>query len=486
MSKTQKSHPDKARALKVVDNPSLAPFGMCVVVLSGVALALTGCTGTPMSKREMSEALSFELASTSAEAAEHVALSDGFAAAVARAVDSNSGYRAAVAQEREAASQVGVAESVRRPQMSADANIGGIREFDSAGGSMTGIYVGISLSQLIYDGGEATAAINRATAEALSARAQRVVQANTLALEVARAWIDVWQFEERIRLLRSRTSEMDTIVGQIERMAANGFVDRAALDSARRQIVDVQLEETRLLTSLADAKVRFRQHFRQTPGRLSWPAEIITPEVARSQANAWQNAPSLEARAASVIAARHGVAEAEAAFRPRIRLQTGLRTPMDTEDPASGTLGLGFGYSFFDGRRRVHQLEVAIARRAAVENQLQEERTTLEAELAAAMAGLSGIERSMPLVAEQIRLSASEAETSRSQISTGQSTLRQLVEAEVENYRAQDRQLAMRAERKMLLLTIAARTGELGRRIGLHTEQPAEERDALTLASQNQ
>ena len=149
-------------------------------------------------------------------------------------------------------------------------------------------------------------------------------------------------------------------------------------------------------------------------------------------------------------------------------------------------LGWALTIAFFDGRRRVHQLEAAIARRAAVEDQLRQEQAALEAELAAAVTRLSGIERSMPLVAEQIRLSASEAETSRSQITTGQSTLRQLVEAEVENYRAQDRQIAMRAERQMLLLTIAARTGELGRRIGLPTEQPAEEREARTLASQDQ
>lgn len=455
------------------------------VTVSGLALALAGCTGTPMAVTEMSTALSAELAAASAEAAEPVALSEGFASAVARAVETNAGYRAALAQEREAASRVGVAESVRRPQLSADANLGGLQEFDSAGDSMTGISGGISLSQLIYDGGESTAAINRATAEALGARAERVSQANALALEVAQAWVDVSQFDQRVRLLRSRTSEMETMVGQMERMAANGFVDRAALDSARRQIVDVRLEETRLQANLADAQVRFRQHFRQAPGRLNQPAELVTPAVARAQAGAWQNAPSLEARAASLIAARHGVEEAEAAFRPSFRLQTGLRTPMDTADPASGNFGIGFDFNMLDGQRRVHQLEAAIARRAVVEDQLRQEQAALEAELAAAVTRLSGIERSMPLVAEQIRLSESEAETSRSQITTGQSTLRQLVEAEVENYRAQDRQIAMRAERQILLLTIAARTGELGRRIGLQTERPSEERDPLTLARQD-
>ena len=62
------------------------------------------------------------------------------------------------------------------------------------------------------------------------------------------------------------------MVGQMERMAASGLVDRAALDSARRQIVGVQLEQTRLEIELADAQVRFRRHFRQTPGRLPRPS----------------------------------------------------------------------------------------------------------------------------------------------------------------------------------------------------------------------
>jgi hypothetical protein len=73
----------------------------------------------------------------------------------------------------------------------------------------------------------------------------------------------------------------------------------------------------------------------------------------------------------------------------------------------------------------------------------------------------------MPLLADKLRLSRLEAETSRSQMMTGQSNLRQLVEAEIAIYRAQDEQIAMQAEQQTLLLTIAARTGALSRLIGL-------------------
>ena len=83
------------------------------------------------------------------------------------------------------------------------------------------------------------------------------------------------------------------------------------------------------------------------------------------------------------------------------------------------------------------------------------------------MTRLSSIERVMPLLADKLRLSRLEAETSRSQMLTGQSNLRQLVEAEIAIYRAQDEQIAMQAEQQTLLLTIAARTGALSLLVGL-------------------
>lgn len=263
---------------------------------------------------------------------------------------------------------------------------------------------------------------------------------------------------------------MDTMVGQMERMAANGFVDRAALDSARRQIVDITLEETRLQADLREAQVRFQRFFNRAPGRLVGPSELITPAQARMAASAWQQSPRLERSAAELLIALSAVASAEAVFRPRARLQAGVSSPMEDGESIDTTLGLVLEYQFGDGGRRESQLASAQARAQAVEAQLTDAQHSLQAELDAALTRLAALERSMPLVAEQIRLSASEAETSRSQITTGQSNLRQLVEAEIENYRAQDRQIAMRAAREILLLTVVARTGELGRQIGLEAE----------------
>ena len=363
--------------------------------------------------------------------------------------------------------QIGVVASARRPQLTGSANIGGIRETGSNAETTTGVAGGVNVSQLVYDGGASASAVNRTTALALSAQAGRVAQGNEIALSAAQAWINLWQYSERLRLMRARTAQMDTLIDQIERMASNGMLDRASLENAQRQIVDIKLEESRLVAGQAEAQVLFQRFFNARPSSITKPSELVTAAQARGLAQDWQTAPGLQRQAAELLAAQAAVGEAQSAFRPRARLQAGARSPLDSDESADLTVGLSLEYSFSDGGRRKAQLETAQARVSATDAQLSDAQRSLEAELQAGLTRLASIERAMPLLADRLRLSRLEAETSNSQMQTGQSNLRQLVEAEIEIYRAQDQQIAMQAERQVLLLTIAARTGALSRLVGL-------------------
>ena len=398
---------------------------------------------------------------------EPIVLTQGLAPALRAAVSSNEGYLGALALEAEAMGQVGVVASARRPQFTGNANIGGIRETGSNADTTTGVAGGVNVSQLVYDGGASASAMNRSTALALSAQAGRVVQGNEIALSAARAWIDLWQYSERLRLMQARTAEMDTLIDQIERMASNGMLDRASLENVQRQIVDIKLEESRLVAGQTEAQVLFQRFFNAKPSSMTKPSELVTAAQARGLAQDWQTAPGLQRQAAELLAAQAAVGEAQSAFRPRARLQAGARSPLNSADSTDLTVGLSLEYSFSDGGRRQAQLETAQARVAATDAQLSDAQRGLEAELQAGLTRLASIERAMPLLADKLRLSRLEAETSRSQMQTGQSNLRQLVETEIEIYRAQDQQIAMQAERQVLLLTIAARTGALSRLVGL-------------------
>lgn len=438
--------------------------------IAAALVLLASCDG-PTEMSDMRKAVDERLTTYSSEVPSIVGgpipLTQGLSPALKTAVSMNEGYLGALALEAEAMGQVGVASSARRLQLTGNANVGGIRETGTNANTTTGVAGGINLSQLVYDGGASASVINRATALALSAHAGRVAQGNEIALNAAHAWINLWQYSERLRRMQARTVEMDTLVEQIKRMASNGMLDKASLEHVQRQIVDIKLEEARLVAGQSEAHVLFQRFFKVKPAQVPQPAELVSAGQARSLAENWQTAPGLQRLSAELFAAQAAVGEAKSSFKPNVRLQAGAGSPLDTASSPSMTVGFSLQYSFSDGGRRTKQLEAAEARVVATDAQLSDAQRGLEAELQAGLTRLASIERAMPLLADKLRLSRSEAETSRSQMLTGQSNLRQLVEAEIDIYRAQDQQIAMQAERQTLLLTIAARTGALSLLVGL-------------------
>lgn len=401
-----------------------------------------------------------------------VSIASDFDKAILQAVEANDGYRAVLSSEKAMMAGVGVAESVRRWQVASTSTIGAIRERGGRNPSntTTGLAAGIQASQLIYDGGESVANINSATAKAVGARVERTIIGNELALEAARAWIDVWQYKEKLDLLNARSIEMETVVLQIERMASNGMMDRAAVDSVRRKIVAISLEQARLQSDLSQAQVRFTRFFNQKPAQMAMPAGLVTTSDAQAQAGAWQEAPVLQRNAVELIVAQNAVLAAKAAFKPKAKFQAGVNSPIQDGESTDITLGLALEYNLGDGGRRKSQLSAAEAQMHSAKMSLSDAQRSLKAEMDAAVQQLKAIELSMPLVARQITLSASGAETAKSQLATGQANLNQVIEAKIENYRAEVRQITIRAEYMSLQLAIASRTGFLGRLIGLPTD----------------
>lgn len=454
---TSKTH---ARSLKCT---------LSIIGLSAFSV-VTGCASsiTPLEMMEddVAQIIQEDNSSVDAQAGE-IDVNNGVVAALNNAVMSSDTYRSALAAERQALSGIDVAESARRLQVNGSFMAGVVRADERGDQLEAGGSAQVNVSRLIYDGGASAAAINQATAQAIIARSNRENVANEIALEAARAWLDVWQYQERLYLLNVRTSEMEELLSQIERMAHNGMLDRAMLEDARRQVVTINLEESRLQASLGEAEIRFSRFFRTTAGRLVRPSEVISISMAREEARAWQQAPALQRAAAEVIVAQNELSAAEAAFRPRASIQAIASSPMDEDEETDASIGLSLQYTFGDGGRRRAEFDSAVSRLEAARAQLSALQSSLDADIQAAINQLDAIQRAMPLLNENIRLAEASAETARSQIATGQSNLRQLVDAEIESYRSSDELIEIRAERLLLQFTIAARTGALARSIGL-------------------
>ena len=443
-----------------------------VIVLPPILL-MSACIPQPSKQYSVSETITSTLSSVVLEAGSdnqlQIDLKSDFGKALNEVVRSNKAYSAALASERSLLNKVASAESVRRPQIRGNSTVGGVRETGGTASDKTtkGMAAGVNVSQLIFDGGLSSANIDQAMAQSLRATAERQVIGNEIALEAAQAWIDYWQYQSRLNILDIRTSKMDDLVSKMERMANNGMIDRSALDSARRQSLDMALEEKLLWNGLDEARIKFKRFFNQEINNISKPEEIVDLAEARVQANSWQEAPALRQTAAEVVIAINAVKIAKAAFKPQARVQAGVTSPMDTGDSTDSSIGLLLEYTFGDGGKREADLKQAEAGLEAAEARLVDVQKVFSAEMEASLNKLNSLAASLPLVSEKISISRVEAETARSQLSTGQSNLRQLIDAELENYRAEDKQIVLDAEKLVLQLGIAAKTGALGKLINL-------------------
>lgn len=449
---------------------------MCAAACLTLLFMLGSCGESPAGRLKISNdimaTLTIPMPSRQSISPDAVSIESDFRKALLQAVEANEGYRAALFSEQALLADIGVAESVRRWQVTGNSTVGGVRETGGAQPSKTttGIAGGVTASQLIYDGGESVANINTASAQAVGAQLDRIIIGNELALEAARAWIDLWQFEKKLDLLKARSMEMETVVSQIKRMASNGMIDRAALDSVLRKIVNISLEQARLQSDLGQAQVRFARFFHQEPTGLEMPTDLISTFDARAQAGAWREAPNLQRSAVELIVAQNSVLAAKAAFKPKAKLQTGVTSPMQHGESTDVSLGVALEYTLGDGGKRNAQLDAAEARLASARDGLLDAQRSLKAEMDATVQQLDAIELSMPLLERQITLSASGAKTAKSQLATGQANLNQVIEAKIEQYRAEDRKITAHAEKVIMQFVIASRAGLLGHIIGLPSD----------------
>ncbi|WP_322896200.1 MULTISPECIES: TolC family protein [unclassified Yoonia] len=429
-----------------------------------ILLGMTGCTA-PMGIAQMQLAMVDRLDSISSiPAPQATAPATEFRPALRAAVLADPAYIAAKAEETAALAQIGVAASLRQPQLVGSLDLGTTMGDQAA---RSGATAGLVLSQIVYDGGALVAGVNRVTAQALAAREGRIAAGNDSALAAATLWITLWHYQARATQMQTRSANMARLVAQIARMADNGLLDQAALAQAQRQVIDMRLEEERLQEAAETARRDFARRFPAQAGVLPAPDRLLDDTAAAALAKNAAKAPIMQQQVAALFAAEAALAEAEANSGPRARLQLAARGPEDRATTPDLSLGLRLDYTLGDGGRAERQLAAATARVAADQARLDQIKDGLAEALQAELSRLSAIDRALQLSAEKLRLSRAEAEAARAQLQTGGADLRELIDAELAIYGAQDQQLALRAEYEILLLAIAARTGGLSTLIAL-------------------
>jgi len=445
-------------------------------LFAGSVVALTvlaGCeTANTSSSQELEASVAAMTRGNVTRSADHdtvrtpVIIDQGYSQALRVAVLENQRFTASIRQYREADAGIRVSQSAARPQISAGATVGGISGSNEAR-LTTGAIGNVTLSQLIYDGGATRASIAGATAQAYAARANVNVAGNEVGRDAAMAWIDLWQANAHLALLRERVNEVSPMIERIERLISNGIVDRAALAAAQRQLLDLRLEEERLQASLRDATERFNRYFGSRPTSVPAPQRLFSEAELAQMGSTWPDSPALIAAAAELIVAERAVDAARGRTRPTIRVGAGVSSPTSRSDNPDANIGLMVQYNFGDGGRRAADIERLNERLQAGRDTFEDALASADVEVQTALSTHRSLRGTISVLEAQIVTLNTERSTLRSQITSGQANLRQLVESEVLYYRAQARLVEVRGELAKLEITLSSRTGQLMQRLNV-------------------
>ena len=396
-----------------------------------------------------------------------VDLSQGYRAALRTAILENQAFAASVRRYRGADAGIRVAQSATRPQIDSSATLGGIVEGGDVSDSDAGAAGNITLSQLIYDGGRTRADIAGATARAYAARANVAVAGNEVGRDAALAWNDLWQANARIALLRDQIDEVSPLVERIEQLISNGLIDRAVLAAAKRQFLDLKLEEETLTAALRDAQERFNRYYRDRPRSVSAPPRLLSEAELARTSRIWPDSPALIAAAAELISAERAVAAAQAELRPTLSLRTGASSPLGETDAPNFNAGLVLQYTFGDGGRRKAEIERLDEDLQAGRARFEDTKSETRVEVDTTLSRHRALRQSLAVVKAQIEELDVERKTLRSQITSGQSDMRRLVEAEILYYRARSRHISLRGDIAELEITLASLTGQLTEKLDI-------------------
>jgi adhesin transport system outer membrane protein len=400
-------------------------------------------------------------------------LSGDFTKDLSKIVTNSSEYTVAVNNYESAFSQILVAGADRELQISASANAGQTIK-DGAGLASTterGASANLSVSQLIFDGGSSVARIDQARANAFIAEMDLELVANTTAKDAAVSWINLDTLNKRNTQFQALITKTEKMLTQMETLVASGMVDKSASASAEIAARALSLEKANLDAQIAAAEASYMKFFGAVPKNLTTPPSLLTvADLTHIQRN-WNRAPIMARTAAQVLSAKQSLLAAQGREKPTVGFKAGLASPMEKDERTTYAIGLEMSWIIGDGGRREASTAAQAANLKAAEQKLKGAKLAGRRELDTALSRRTALITSLNTFAVQEAAAQNELKIMWSQLATGQTTVRKLIQAEEKAYRTSDQRISVASELLKIDFEMLASSGLLSKRLGINTSE---------------
>lgn len=233
--------------------------------------------------------------------------------AVRRALDRHPEVLAAWAEVAQARTEVDIARNAYLPALSA-----------SAGPAGQGLGYDVTLSQTLYDFGQASGQIGQKRAVLQQKEANFEVVRDDAALEVVEVYLDLAAKRMQIAHLDDHLKRLDALSETARARSEGRYADQAEFGRVKLAVAGARADRARLAGELAEAQDHYRVLLDEAPNgvQLPQPPVILEPLKDRAALDEAVLASPLYRRAASnVRAADAGLREARAARWPRLALE---------------------------------------------------------------------------------------------------------------------------------------------------------------------
>ena len=300
----------------------------------------------------------------------------------------------------------------------------------------------ITASQLLFDGGVTTGQVRRFSERADSANFQVANAAETVALRVALAYLEVMRMRSQVAFAEENVAVHNRTLSQVELLAERGAGRRSDAQQAAARLALAQSTLTQQRGQLAQAESGYRHLVGHSPGAMRKPdaGPHLPQNVDAAVQGTLASHPLVQAAERELNAAQADRDSARARFAPRVDLEVGATKNRDID----GVIGLNedrfamlrLRSNLFRGGSDAARVREAQARIDEATAGLARARNDTERDLRQAWEGLAASRERIPQLESHAGVSAQVVQAYRQQFSIGQRSLLDVLNAENELYNA--------------------------------------------------
>jgi adhesin transport system outer membrane protein len=407
------------------------------------------------------------------------------------ALDFHPAIRSDMARRDSAAQRVKVERGALFPSVTLDGNTGygytnensfsritGDREYDSIWLHR----IGITIEQLLFDGGKTINLVRSARLLSQAAEGRIDVARQNVALQAIAAYIDVRRNRELVGIAEANVQQHRRILGSVSRLAQRGRARGSDRSQAQARLSTAEANLESLRGQLEDAKARYRETVgRDAPGNLEeppLPGEVTNVNLQESLTTAEQNNPEVGVARNQVSSRKHAYDATRGLFLPEIKLRgTASRVNDDTLDGTDNRIAVLVvaTWNLYRGGSDIARRREARANLWALRNEEADTRRVVRERVRQAYASIVALRTRIGPLQTRVRSNRSVVAAYDRQFGLGQRSLLDLLDVQNDLFLSQAALANAQHTLVFNYFALLQGTGELLQILGI--ERPAEEPD---------